>query len=60
MMNCYCPRCGGKQNYRLDDYSSMMQSCPKCYRSVFIKMVKGEMIVRVKPDKADTLLKKAT
>jgi len=58
MKNCYCPRCGGKQRYKLDDPSSMIQPCPICCRSIKFKMINGEMFVQVKPDKPP--LKKAT
>jgi len=48
MKNCYCPRCGGKQKYKVDDPCNIIQLCPGCGMSLLIKMRDGEMLVRAR------------
>ncbi|MCL2369957.1 MAG: hypothetical protein FWC80_01835 [Firmicutes bacterium] len=48
MKNCYCPRCGAKQRYKVDDPCRILQACIECGRSLLVKMNNDEMIIKVR------------
>ena len=48
MKSCYCPRCGEKQKYRVEDPCHIIQACPGCGKSLLVKMRNGELIVRIR------------